>query len=78
MRPGQGKEYEVALEKEETCEELMDGLTIKGTICEVKKLQNREYVVSFMHVPVYLKDKQNFRYIGRLRVFLTSKIKRRH
>lgn len=38
------------------CDDLIDQLTIKGVNCEVKKLQNRDYVVSFMHLPVYLED----------------------
>lgn len=77
VRPRQGKEYEVTLEEEESCEELMDGLTIKGTNCEVKKLQNREYVVSFMHLPVYLEDKQILDKLNGWGVFPISKIRRR-
>lgn len=77
VRPRQGKEYEVTMEKEETCEELMDGLTIKGTNCEVKKLQNREYVVSFMHLPVYLDDEQILVKLEGWGVSPISKIKRR-
>ncbi|MGL4945370.1 MAG: hypothetical protein ACRC4Z_03800 [Fusobacteriaceae bacterium] len=57
VRPKQTKEYEVTLEWEEDADLLTDGLTIKGIICEVKRLQNRDYVVSFMHLPVYVADK---------------------
>ncbi|KAL0151650.1 hypothetical protein M9458_053052 [Cirrhinus mrigala] len=57
VRPKQTKEYEVTLEREEDAELLTDGLTIKGFNCDVKRLQNRDYVVSFMHLPVYVADK---------------------
>ncbi len=58
LRPRQGKEYELTMEEEETCDKLIDGLRIKGVDCGVKNLQNRDYVVSFMHLPVYLDDKE--------------------
>ncbi|KAK9977299.1 hypothetical protein ABG768_019124 [Culter alburnus] len=77
VRPRQGKEYELTLEKEEMCDELMDGLKIKGTDCEVKKLQNRDYVVSFMHLPVYLEDQDILDKLEGWGVCPISKIKRR-
>ncbi|KAK3519552.1 hypothetical protein QTP86_003836 [Hemibagrus guttatus] len=46
------------MEKEETCDKLIDGLRINGVDCEVKNLQSRVYVVSFMHLPVYLDDRE--------------------
>ncbi|KAK3541701.1 hypothetical protein QTP86_001734, partial [Hemibagrus guttatus] len=58
LRPRQGKEYELTMEKEETCDKLIDGLRINGVDCEVKNLQSRVYVVSFMHLPVYLDDRE--------------------
>ncbi len=45
VRPKQNRLYEVTLTNEETCDDLMDGLEIKGVKCDVKKLQEREYVV---------------------------------
>ncbi len=57
VRPKQNRLYEVTLTNEETCDDLMDGLEIKGVKCDVKKLQEREYVVSFMHLPAYLEDR---------------------
>ncbi|KAL0151788.1 hypothetical protein M9458_052939 [Cirrhinus mrigala] len=78
VRQRQGKEYKVTLEKEETCEEPMDGLTTKGTNCEVKKpLQNREYVVSFMHLPIYLEDEKIGEKLEGWGFFPISIIKRR-
>lgn len=77
LRPRQGKEYELTMENEETCEELIDGLNIKGVNCGIYKLQNRDYVVSFMHLPVYLDDRE---IIGKLEgwgVNPISTIKRR-
>ncbi|KAL0147139.1 hypothetical protein M9458_057663 [Cirrhinus mrigala] len=77
LRPRQGKEYELTLEKEETCDILMEGLMIKGSTCEVKKLQNRNYVVSFMHLPVYLEDSKILDKLIGWGVEPVSKIKRR-
>ncbi|KAI2645343.1 Cellular nucleic acid-binding protein [Labeo rohita] len=77
VRPRQGKEYELILEKEEMCNDLIDGLTIGGATCEVKKLQNRDYVVSFMHLPVYLDDEGILEKLNGWRVLPVSKIKRR-
>ncbi|XP_026111909.1 uncharacterized protein LOC113089887 [Carassius auratus] len=65
------------MEKEETCDELTEGLLIKGVNCEIKKLQNRDYVVSFMHLPVYLDDKDIFRKLEGWGVNPISKLKRR-
>lgn len=56
VRPKQNKEYEVTLENVEDVELLVDGLKIKEILCEVKRLQNRDYVVSFMHMPAYIDD----------------------
>ncbi|KAL0151795.1 hypothetical protein M9458_052946 [Cirrhinus mrigala] len=77
LRPRQGKEYELTMEKEETCDKLIDGLRIKGVDCEVKNLQNRDYVVSFMHLPVYLDDKEILEKLEGWGVDPISKMKRR-
>uniref|UniRef100_A0A9J7YPY9 CCHC-type domain-containing protein n=1 Tax=Cyprinus carpio carpio TaxID=630221 RepID=A0A9J7YPY9_CYPCA len=77
LRPRQGKEYELTMEKEETCDELTEGLLIKGVNCEIKKLQNRDYVVSFMHLPVYLADEEILNKLEVWGVSPISKIKRR-
>ena len=77
VRPRQGKEYELTMEQEEMCDSLIDGLTIKGVDCEVKKLQNKDYVVSFMHLPVYLEDNEILDKLEGWGVFPISKIKRR-
>ncbi|XP_044043669.1 uncharacterized protein LOC122872054 [Siniperca chuatsi] len=77
LRPRQGKEFELTMEKEEMCDNLMDGLRIKGMDCEVKSLQNRDYVVSFMHLPVYLDDGKILEKLEGWGVDPISKIKRR-
>ncbi|XP_016110940.1 uncharacterized protein [Sinocyclocheilus grahami] len=77
LRPRQGTEYELTMEKEETCDKLTDGLIIKGVNCEVKNLQNRDYVVSFMHLPVYLDDNEILGKLEGWGVNPISKIKRR-
>nr|BAC82612.1 gag-like protein [Danio rerio] len=77
VRPKHNKEYEVTLEREEDADELMDELTIKGINCAVKRLQNRDYVVSFMHLPVYVADKDILDKLDHWGVCPISKIKRR-
>lgn len=77
IRPRQDKDYELTLENEETCDKLMDGLIIKGETCEVKMLQNRDYVVSFMHLPAYLDDQLILDKLEGWGVFPITKIKRR-
>ncbi|KAI2646229.1 ATP-dependent RNA helicase glh-4 [Labeo rohita] len=77
LRPRQGKEYELTMENKEVCHDLADGLLVKGVNCEVKKLQNRDYVVSFMHLPAYLDDEIILNKLEGWGVFPLSKIKRR-
>nr|AAI54031.1 Zgc:171886 protein [Danio rerio] len=77
IRPRQEKEYEITFETEETCDKLLDGLKIKGENCEVKSLQNRDYVVSFMHLPAYLEDQIILDKLESWGVFPISDFKRR-
>lgn len=77
VRPKQQKQYEVTMESEECCDELLNGLDINGQICEVKKLEDREYVVSFMHIPVYLKDNDIITKLEGWGVIPVSTVKRR-
>lgn len=49
-------EYELTLEKETDCENLMDGILINGQICELRKLCATERMVSFLHLPNYIND----------------------
>lgn len=60
------------------CVYLLDGLEIKGAKCEVKKLQEREYIVSFMHLPVYLEDSNIMDKLEGWGVTPTSRIRRRY
>ncbi len=77
VRPKQAREYEVTLEREEDTELLTDGLMINGINCEVKRLKNRDYVVSFMHLPVYLADEEILNKLEGWGVSPISKLKRR-
>ncbi len=77
VRSKQAREYEVTLEREEDTELLTDGLMINGINCEVKRLQNRDYVVSFMHLPVYLADEEILNKLEGWGVSPISKLKRR-
>ncbi|XP_048012451.1 uncharacterized protein LOC125245761 [Megalobrama amblycephala] len=76
LRPRQGREYELTMEKEEMCDKLIEGLRIKVN-CEVKNLHNRDYVVSFMHLPVYLDDKEILEKLEGWGVEPVTKIKRK-
>ena len=77
VRPKMMKEYEITFEKEEDIEKLADGLMIKGKMCEVKKLNNKEFVVSFMHLPAYLEDDEILQKLEGWGVTPISQIKRR-
>lgn len=77
VRPRLGREYEITLRNEDMCDILLDGITIKGKDCVIRKLQTREYVVSFMHLPAYLEDKDIFNKLDNWGVHPTSQIKRR-
>lgn len=77
VRLKQAKEYEVTLEREDDTEVLMDGLTINGDNCKVKQLQNQDYVVSLMHLPVYIADEEILNKLEGWGVSPISKIKRR-
>jgi len=57
VRPRRDMEYELTLRSVEVCDGLMDGLEISGQYCEVRRLERREYIVSFLHLPAYLHDK---------------------
>lgn len=77
VRPKQQKQYEVTMENEDLCDELLNGLDINGQMCEVKKLEDREYVVSFMHLPVYLEDDEITTKLEGWGVIPVSTVKRR-
>lgn len=77
VRPKQTNEYEVTLECEEDTDFLMDGLDIKGMTFEVRSLQNRDYVVSFMHLPAYTEDVDIFNKLEQWGVIPVSVVKRR-
>lgn len=77
VRPKMNKQYEVTFETEDVCDELINGLEIKGQICGIKKLQDREFVVSFMHLPVYLGDKDIIEKLEGWGVTPKEEIKRR-
>ncbi|MGL4357172.1 MAG: hypothetical protein ACRCSY_00495 [Cetobacterium sp.] len=67
VRPRLNKEFEVTMENESCCESLKDSLMIKGTRCEVRSLNTRECIVSFIHLPCYITDdKRQAECMGRL------------
>ncbi len=56
VRPKHGKEYELTLEGADVCDVLVDGMEIKGQFVEVRRLEVKEHMVSFLHLPAYLED----------------------
>lgn len=56
LRKKSNFEYELTMENEMDCDKLMDGLMVDGQICEFKKLCKTERMVSFLHLPNYIKD----------------------
>ncbi|MGL4766055.1 MAG: hypothetical protein ACRC2N_13650 [Aeromonas sp.] len=56
VRPKHGKEYELTLEGAEFCDMLLDGIEIKGQLFQVRRLEVKEHIVSFLHLPAYLAD----------------------
>lgn len=78
VRPRLNNEYEVTVTDEEACEVLKDGLTVKGIVCEVRNLQERECVVSFMHLPAYVTDEEITAKLRTWGVKVTSAIRRRY
>lgn len=77
VRPRQGKEYEVTLINTDACEDLEEGLMIKEKLCEIRRLQTREYVVSFIHLPAYIGDAEILDKLQTWGVTPASVIKRR-
>ncbi len=78
VRPRINKEYEITLTDEEACEELMNGLMIKDVMTEVRNLQTKECVVSFMHLPVYVTDEEIWDKLRVWGVTTISAVKRRY
>lgn len=78
VRPRLNNEYEITVSDEETCEVLKNGLKIKGTVCEVRSLQERECVVSFMHLPAYVTDEEITAKLRTWGVTTASAIRRRY
>lgn len=56
VRPKHELEYELTLKSVDICEGLLDGVEMNGQFCEVKRLERREYIVSFLHLPAYVHD----------------------
>lgn len=77
VRPRLGKEYEITLISKDECGNLDEGLTIKGKWCGIRQLQVRECVVSFIHLPVYIKDSEIVEQLTKWGVAPASDIRRR-
>lgn len=77
VRPKYGEEYELTVEGVKLCEVLLDRMEIKGQYFEVRRLEVKEHIVYFLHLPAYLEDEvieDNLRFWG---VPPMTKIKRR-
>lgn len=58
LRKKTNLDYELTMEHEMDCEKLTDGLLVDGQFCEIKKLCTTERMVSFLHLPNYIKDNE--------------------
>lgn len=58
LRKKSNFDYELTMENEPDCDKLMDGLLLEGQFCEIKKLCKTERMVSFLHLPNYIKDEE--------------------
>jgi hypothetical protein len=58
LRKKSESEYELTMEKETDCENLVDGLLINGQMCEMRKLCAMERMVSFLNLPNYINDEE--------------------
>lgn len=56
LRPKNTLEYELTLTCADACEDLINGVEIKGQLCGVRRLELKECVVSFIHLPAYVED----------------------
>ncbi|MGL5643254.1 MAG: hypothetical protein ACRCW3_00535, partial [Metamycoplasmataceae bacterium] len=56
VRPKNSLEYELTLTCAEDCDDLVEGVEIKGQLCGVRRLELKECVVSFIHLPAYVED----------------------
>ena len=56
VRPKNSLEYELTLTCADECDDLIDGVEIKGQLCVVRRLELKECVVSFIHLPAYVED----------------------
>lgn len=77
IRPRHNKEFELKLETEEVCEALTEGLMLKNKLCEVRKLCNWDYMVSFLHQIVYTDDIEIIHKLHNWGVTPMTKINRR-
>ncbi|MGL5156679.1 MAG: hypothetical protein ACRC9H_17435 [Aeromonas veronii] len=77
LRPKNTLEYELTLTCADDCEDLINGVEIKRQLCGVRRLELKECVVSFLHLPAYVEDgkiKDKLKLWG---VIPITKIKRR-
>ncbi|KAL2095508.1 hypothetical protein ACEWY4_010227 [Coilia grayii] len=58
LRPKQNKQYEATLNSEEACEKLEGGIKFGGWTINFQRLHRAEVMVSFLHLPPELPDRQ--------------------
>jgi len=70
-------QYEITMEEERGKIKLIDGFQIKNTAVMARALANKEMVVSFLGLPLYITDKEIREKLRVWGVSATSPIKRR-
>lgn len=58
VRPKHGNEYELTFEGVDSVDVFLDGVEIKGELFDVRRLEVKEHMVSFLHLPAYVDDEQ--------------------
>lgn len=78
LRPKQNRQYEATLNSEIACEKIEDGLLYEEQRVGVKRLHQAEVLVSFLHLPPDVKDKDILDRLARWGVLPILPVKRRY
>lgn len=78
LRPKQNKQFEATLNSEIACEKIEDGLMYEAQRIGVKRLHKSEVLVSFLHLPPDVKDKEILDRLARWGVLPILPVKRRY
>lgn len=78
LRPKQNRQFEATLNSEIACEKIEDGLMYKAQRVGVKRLHKSEVLVSFLHLPPDVNDREILDRLTRWGVLPILPVKRRY